>query len=333
MLKSSLPTFSPPLWRKVMRQNFVDIEKLMDFLQLQAHDRSQVLKNPRFVLNVPMRLAEKIVKGSLGDPILRQFLPLINEESLADDFALDPVGDAPCKISNKLIHKYEGRVLLIVTSACAMHCRYCFRQFFDYEVQDKSFDEELKIIAGDPSIHEVILSGGDPLSLDTSALSLLLKGIEKIPHVKLIRFHTRFPIGIPERIDDLFLGLLESIHKQIWFVIHSNHPLELDDEVLFALKKVRQLGIPILNQAVLLKGINDDLATQQKLHERLIEGGIIPYYLHQLDKVQGTTHFEVSPLVGMTLIEELKKQLPGYAVPRYVKEVPGQPGKTEIAGV
>ncbi len=317
-------------WKQILRTNFTNWQHLADFLQLSVEQRDQILQQPRFVLNLPFRLANKIEKGTLDDPILRQFLPTKAESSSTAGYVADPVGDQGCKRGSKLLHKYNGRVLLVTTSACAMHCRYCFRQNFDYDVIDKTFSQELETIAQDSSIKEVILSGGDPLSLSERLLAPLLLRISRIPHIKRIRFHTRFPLGVPERIDADFLKLIASLPQQVWFVIHCNHPNELDDEIFERLKSLQKLGVPVLNQAVLLQGVNDDADTMQRLCEKLIDQGVFPYYLHQLDRVQGAAHFEVPRIKGTALMEDLIKRLPGYGVPKYVQEIAGQPSKTPI---
>ncbi len=320
---------SVPIWKQVLRQNFIDISKLADFLLLNPEQRMDLLHRPRFVLNLPFRIAEKVPKGDINDPILKQFLPTNAEMSIDAGFLRDPVGDTNCLKSDKLLHKYFGRVLIVTTGACAMHCRYCFRQNFDYIVE-KGFKEELKLIAEDRSINEVILSGGDPLSLDDRTLGDLLKQIELISHVKKVRFHTRFPIGIPERIDESFLSLLANSRLQFWFVIHVNHPREFDEEIFAALKAVQRLGIPVLSQSVLLRGVNDSFGVLKELFETMIDRGIIPYYLNQLDRVQGASHFEVPEEEGKKLMADLAAVLPGYAIPRYIREIPGMPGKTPI---
>jgi EF-P beta-lysylation protein EpmB len=319
-----------PLWRQIQRGNFTQWEQLADFLHLDLLQRESILKNSKFSLNIPKRLAEKIVKGTLEDPILLQFLPTVKELSIQPNFIVDPVNDSNVRTSPKLLQKYPGRALLLCTSACAMHCRYCFRQHFDYETIQKGWENELSAIANDPSLKEIILSGGDPLSLSDEQVEHLLDSLNAIPHVRLIRFHTRFPIGIPERIHDQFLEILSKSRKQIWFVIHCNHPRELDEEILSALKKLNKLGITLLNQAVLLKGVNDDVSTLAALCERLIEHGIFPYYLHQLDRVQGAGQFEVSEDKGLELISSLTKRLPGYGIPKYVKEIPGELSKVTL---
>ena len=317
-------------WRSIQRQNFTDWKKLFEFLELEPSSIQKIDTNPRFTLNLPMRLANKIKKNSLDDPILRQFLPFIEEKLTATGFSPDPVKDETFRKTSKLLHKYKGRALLVATSACAMHCRFCFRKNFDYDTQNKSFEDELRAIRNDPSLSEILLSGGDPLSLDNKFLQGLLEQLGEIPHVKRIRFHTRFPIGIPERIDEEFLDILSSIPKQIVFMLHVNHPLELDDEVLRVLKNIQKRGIPILQQSVLLKGINDNEKTQQELSEKLIDNGIVPCYIHQLDKVEGSAHFEVEEKKGISLAEHLRTILPGYGVPKYVKEIAGDPAKRPI---
>jgi len=318
-------------WKAVLKTNFTSTNALADFLELQEPDRLALLQNPRFAVNIPRRLANKMRKGTLDDPLARQFLPLTLENTQEDGYSSDPNQEQLHHLATpKMLKKYNGRVLLLPTSACAMHCRFCFRQNFPYETVDKSLDREIEMIQNDPSIFEVILSGGDPLSLPDNRLKELLHSLETIPHVNVIRFHTRFPIGIPERIDEPFLELLASIKKQIVFVIHINHAKELDDDVKNALKKVAKLGIPLFCQSTLLHGVNDTLDSLKSLCLTLIASGIIPYYLHQLDPVIGASRFFVSQKEGETLIKELRKHVPGYAIPEYVKEIPGMPSKTPL---
>lgn len=321
---------TPPLWSQILKTNFFHWEKLADYLQLSLEQRALINPKPKFRLNLPLRIASKIVKGDLNDPLLKQFLPTERENEDFESFVNDPVGDLSSCHTPKLLHKYQGRVLLICTNACAMHCRYCFRQNYPYESLEKTFDEELKEIEVNPSWNEVILSGGDPLSLSDEVLQSLFNSLNSIPHVRRVRIHTRFPIGIPERIDATFLKILESLNKQIWFVIHSNHPSEFDQDIWTSLAAIRKLGIPILNQSVLLRDVNDNVETMKILCEQLVDHGVMPYYLHQLDRVKGTAHFEVTPERGIWLIEELRKQLSGYAIPLYAREIEGEPSKTPI---
>lgn len=311
------------MWRQIQKNNFRSLTQLADFLEIPFEALNT---SPHFPLNLPRRLAEKMEKGKLADPLLRQFVPLKEEGEKTPGFTLDPVEDSRFCKTPKLLQKYQGRALLLSTSACAMHCRYCFRQNFEYAKKDP-FESELDELRQNPEIHEVILSGGDPLSLADRDLESLLTNLEAIPHLKIIRFHTRFPIGIPERITPAFCALLEKAKKQIIFVLHANHPKELDEDVLGALK---QIPHPLLLQSVLLKGVNDHFETLKSLYEKAISHGIIPYYLHQLDPVSGAAHFAVESSIGVNLIEKLRSNLPGYAVPRFVAEVPGALHKTPL---
>lgn len=317
-------------WRRVQRQNFSSIPLLADFLQLSEEDRSRLLGKTPFPLNLPRRLAEKMEKGNLADPLLLQFVPLVDEEEVRPGFVADPVRDLDFLQEKKLLQKYEGRILLLTTSACAMHCRFCFRKNFPYETGERGFEVDLKRIEGDRSISEVILSGGDPLSLSEGDLLSLFSALEGMDHIKRIRFHTRFPIGIPERIDEGFLSLLRDCSKQVYFILHVNHPRELDEDLFSALKQVHRTGASLLSQTVLLKGVNDSGEVLLELFEALIDHGIVPYYLHCLDPVLGTGHFDVSEEKGKELIQYLKERLSGFGVPRLVREIPNERSKHEI---
>jgi EF-P beta-lysylation protein EpmB len=321
---------STSLWRQVQRQNFRNVSELCDFLQLDALSKEKLLQDPAFSLNLPKRIASKIEKNNINDPLFKQFVALKQEELIDPSFEQDPVNDQAFRKKGRLLHKYQGRALLVTTGACAMHCRYCFRKNFEYGGKDFSFEDELLSIKEDPTITEIILSGGDPLSLSNEMLKKLIGDLEKNSHLKRLRFHTRFPLGIPERIDEEFLEILKNTRFQVWFVIHCNHPNELDDFILEQLKKVQKLGIPVLNQAVLLKGINDNVDCLKTLFETFVDHGILPYYLHQLDPVQGAMHFEVSMQEGLELIDTLKGCLPGYGVPKYVKEIPFAKSKVSL---
>ena len=310
-------------WRYIQKKNFTKISNLGLYLGLNLSYRS------KFPLNLPLRLAQKIEKKNINDPILKQFLPSHNEDIPSDIFHKDPVKDNLFQITPQMLQKYHGRVLLLPTSACAMHCRYCFRQNYPYH-SEGDFQKELDTIKNDLTIHEVILSGGDPLSLSDTRLENLVKDLEKIPHIKIIRFHTRFPIGIPERICESFTKILEQSRFQFIFIIHVNHAKELDNVVFNSLKKLQTLGIPILSQTVLLAGVNDNKQTLKNLFLTLIHNGIIPYYLHQLDPIMQGQHFDVPIEKGLTIIKELEKDLPGYAVPKYVREIPFEKSKQTV---
>lgn len=313
-------------WQKIFQQNIRTFDQLRDLIPLP----NTLSPFPKFPLNIPRRLVEKMEPGDFYDPLFLQFVPLAQELVATPGFTCDPVGDTEATKAPKLLHKYSGRALLLVTSACAMHCRYCFRQKYPYEKEVKLYEKELEILRSDPSIEEVILSGGDPLSKSDAALESLLSDLDTIPHIRIIRFHTRFPIGIPERITPSLVSMLERVKKQVVFVLHVNHAQELDPDVIGGMKRLMKIGIPVLTQSVLLKGINDSVRALKTLVLSLIRAGMIPYYLHQLDRVQSTAHFEVEVEDGIALIEALRKEVPGYAVPTYVQEVPGERSKTPL---
>jgi EF-P beta-lysylation protein EpmB len=316
------------LWRQIQKENFTSVQELAEFLELSEENKKRILKLPRFVLNLPRRLAAKMAKNDLADPLFRQFVPLAEEELTSPGFVEDPVCDASFRKEKKLLHKYHGRALWLTTSACAMNCRYCFRQNFPYESSTTDFKAEINYLRTHTDIKEIILSGGDPLSLSDGSLMQVLFAFDSIPHLQRIRFHTRFPIGIPERIDRSFLELLSGVKKQIYFVIHCNHPKELDPDIIACFRNLSALGIPILNQSVLLKGVNDDEKTFLNLCESLVDAGVIPYYLHQLDPVAGSHHFFVPEERGRELIRYVQEHLSGYGVPRLVREIAGASSKT-----
>jgi EF-P beta-lysylation protein EpmB len=320
---------TPPIWRKIQRNNFTSLASLIQFLAMDEDKVQSLCLDPSFPVNIPFRLASKIEKNNLTDPLLLQFLPRADEKKIVEGFDKNPLKDPSFQKGGKLLYKYKNRALLVCTQACAMHCRYCFRQNFDY-AKEAGFEQELKIIRKDTSLAEIILSGGDPLSLSDAVIEHLLLDLATIPHLKRVRFHTRFPIGIPERIDEKFLHLLEKHPQQIIFVMHINHPKELDADVLLAIKNLQKLGIPVLNQSVLLKDVNDQPKTLLALSEILVNHGILPYYLHQLDRIEGASHFEVPQEKGHDLIRYLQTHTSGYAVPKYVQEIPGKTSKTAL---
>lgn len=279
-----------------------------------------------FPLLVPRSYLERIRPGDAHDPLLAQVLPLGIEDEAVPGFDSDPVGEAAARRAPGLLHKYQGRALLVTTGACAVHCRYCFRRHYPYGDEPRrmtDWDEAFATIAGDTTLHEVILSGGDPLMLTDTRLEALCDRIARIPHVKRMRLHTRLPIVLPERVTDRLLTILLEAGPTPIVVVHANHPHELVGLCADALRRLVRSGITVLNQAVLLRGINDTTAAQAGLSESLVDLGVIPYYLHQLDRVAGAAHFEVAEETGRQLIGELRRRLPGYAVPRYVRETAG----------
>lgn len=287
-----------------------------------------------FPLFVPREFAAKMEQGNPDDPLLRQVLPVLQETQTAEGFTADPVGDAGATLSPGLLQKYHGRALLVTTGACAVHCRYCFRRHFPYSTAPKgveAWQPALEAIAEDASIHEILLSGGDPLTLADGILSELVHQIAAIPHVRRLRIHTRLPVMIPSRVTDELLAWLTSTRLRSLVVIHANHPRELGEDVTAALARLAMAGVPLLNQSVLLRGVNDDAATLSELSEKLLDHRVMPYYLHQLDRVEGAAHFLVSKAEGLRLIDTMRRTLPGYAVPRYVEEIAGDPSKRVIA--
>jgi EF-P beta-lysylation protein EpmB len=288
---------------------------------------------PDFPLLVPESFLARMQPGNPRDPLLLQVLPQPNELMSHPGFVADAVGDLSARRAPGMLHKYAGRALLIASGACAIHCRYCFRREYPYSDDPRRFEDwnpTIQEIEGDSSLHEVILSGGDPLMLNDDLLERLCRRLEEIPHLERIRLHTRLPIVLPSRVTTELLKVLTNLRTQTIFVVHANHPAEIAADCADALRLLVRAGLPVLNQAVLLKGINDSAEVLEQLSRRLINLGVMPYYLHQLDRVQGTAHFEVTEAQGRELVQALSARLPGYAVPRYVREIPGESSKTPL---
>lgn len=286
-----------------------------------------------FPLLVPESYLSRMTPGNPADPLLRQVLPIDAETECSEGFKLDALAERTARIAPGLLQKYAGRALLITTGICAIHCRYCFRRHYPYHHEPRQlvdWEPALNALAADDSLDEVILSGGDPLALTDARLEPLLDRLEQIPHLRRLRVHTRLPIVLPARVTPRLLRRLLASRLTPIVVVHANHPAELVGDCAEALWQLVRSGITTLNQAVLLRGVNDDLQTLHELCARLINLGVLPYYLHQLDRVQGTAHFEVPEALGRELLAELRKRLPGYAVPRYVREIPGVPHKTPL---
>ena len=321
-------------WRKALSQAVRDPAELLQRLTLsQELLPAARLAAAQFPLRVPLGYVARMEKGNPADPLLRQVLPLGEELLTTRGFSDDPVGDQAAMTIPGLLHKYTGRVLLITTAACGIHCRYCFRRHFPYaeaRAAAQDWQPALDYIAADSSIHEVILSGGDPLSLSDHRLARLAEQLAAIPHVKRLRLHTRQIIVLPERVDAELLNWLASSRLQTVMVVHTNHANEIDNQVAGALQQLTATNISLLNQSVLLRGVNDNVTALAALSERLFEHRVLPYYLHQLDRVRGAQHFEVSDQRAISLIEQLREQLPGYLVPRLVREKAGDPSKMPI---
>jgi EF-P beta-lysylation protein EpmB len=287
-----------------------------------------------FPVFAPLEYLSRIRLGDPRDPLLLQILPVLAENVVSDGFGTDPVGDLAVVTRPGILQKYEGRCLLVLTGACAVHCRYCFRRHFPYDLHPKGraeWQSALNEIESDPTIEEVLFSGGDPLLLQDGILKEIVERLDSISHVSRIRIHTRLPIMIPQRVDEALLDWLGHGRATRIVVIHANHEREIDDSVIRALARMADAGIPVMNQAVLLRGVNDSVDALVGLSKALINARVMPYYLHQLDRVQGAAHFEVPIEQGIEMVKEMRKRLPGYAVPRYVIEEPGKPHKTVIA--
>lgn len=314
---------------------FTNSADLVEFLQLDPlHKHAIASTTSNFPLRVPLAYASRMQAQDWQDPLLKQVYVDVAEQAQVDGFSADPVGDLASMATPGLIHKYHGRALLITTSACAVHCRYCFRRHYPYQEAHSAGNNlapALDYLRQDTSITEVLLSGGDPLSLNDRKLAALISALDAIPHIARIRIHTRQPVAMPERITPALIQLLSDSATPVVMVLHVNHANELDEHLGKQLLTLKHAGITLLNQAVLLKGVNDDVDTLSTLSERLLACGALPYYLNLLDKVQGSAHFEVSQEKGVALIQALRAQLPGYLVPRLIRETAGEPAKTVIA--
>ncbi|MAT83686.1 MAG: EF-P beta-lysylation protein EpmB [Gammaproteobacteria bacterium] len=286
-----------------------------------------------FPLRVPLAFVERMRPGDPRDPLLRQVLPLEDELAEVPGFAADPVGDDAALVAGGVLHKYRGRALLVTTGACAVHCRYCFRRHFPYADANASADgwqSALDYLRSQPDVTEVILSGGDPLTLSDRRLKTLADALADISHLRRLRVHTRLPIMNPARIEDALLDWLAGTRLDPVMVIHANHANEIDATVAEALARLGSRGVTLLNQAVLMRGVNDSADALADLSERLFEAGVLPYYLHLLDRVRGAAHFEVPEAEAVALHAEVAARLPGYLVPKLVREIAGEPGKTLI---
>lgn len=314
-----------PAWQQALQTVVTDSEELLERLQLSVSDLNHSQSSP-FKLKVPRGFVQRMQIGDPNDPLLLQVLPQHAEQQLTPGYTHDPLQEQNSNPVPGLLHKYQGRVLLTLTGACAIHCRYCFRQHFPYsdnQVNQQQRQAIIDYITADSSIHEVILSGGDPLTWSDEKLAQLIQQLETIAHVKTLRLHTRLPIVIPERVTAELCELLEKTRLQTVIVLHANHANEISDDVVKALAPLKAATQSLLNQTVLLKNINDSADVLIALSHALFSAGVMPYYLHMPDAVQGTAHFAVGDVEARELLQQLQQQLPGYLVPRLVREVPG----------
>ncbi|HTM70674.1 MAG TPA: EF-P beta-lysylation protein EpmB [Luteimonas sp.] len=324
----------PAGWQRAWRDALRDPRELLALLGLESLAASLSDEAAAgFPLRVPHAFAARMRHGDPADPLLRQVLPVLDEERVVPGFALDAVGDGAARAARGVIRKYHGRALLVATGACAVHCRYCFRRHFPYAEETAAAEgwrEAVVAIAADPSIDEVILSGGDPLALTTPKLAELTDALASIAHLRRLRIHTRLPIVLPERVDAPLLDWLRALPWPVAVVVHANHANEFDAGVDAAMGALRGAGATLLNQAVLLRGVNDAVDALAALSERAFAAGVLPYYLHQLDRVAGTAHFEVPDARARELHAALAARLSGYLVPRLVREIPGDTGKRPL---
>ena len=320
-------------WRELWRDAITDAAELLQAVGLG--DRTDLLPadDAGFALRVPRGFVARMRRGDPHDPLLLQVLPQLAEHDRGEGYTADPVGDMASKAGHGVLHKYDGRALLIASGSCAINCRYCFRRHFPYNEEiaaASQWREALAQVQADPSIRELILSGGDPLALATHKLEELTRGLAELPQIIRLRIHTRLPVVLPERIDEALVSWLGGLPLQKVVVLHANHANEFDASVDAACARLRGAGATLLNQSVLLRGVNDEVAALAELSERLSAAGVLPYYLHQLDRVQGAAHFEVDDRVALELQQALQARLPGYLVPRFVREVAGDAAKRPL---
>jgi EF-P beta-lysylation protein EpmB len=323
-----------PEWQKEVKLAIRDPAELCRLLDLPPALAEAARRSAEgFPLFVPRPFLARIERANPSDPLLRQVLPVAHEQAEVAGFVADPLAEQDAARAPGLLQKYRGRALLITTGACAIHCRYCFRRHYPYDEAPKSlaaWEPALAEIDADRSLDEVVLSGGDPLMLVDATLATLVERLAAIPHLRRLRVHSRLPIVIPQRVTDAMLAWLTGSRLTPVFVVHANHAAELDEAVGRAIGRLVDARVLVLNQAVLLRGVNDNEQTLAELSERLIDLRALPYYLHQLDAVAGAAHFAVPESRGCEIVAALRARLPGYAVPRYVRETPGAASKTPI---
>ncbi|MEJ2680571.1 MAG: EF-P beta-lysylation protein EpmB [Gammaproteobacteria bacterium] len=342
MIPQSTEQNNPKPWQRQLAEAFRDLPALLDFIQLSISDLAKAhqtsfaeflltANTSGFPLRVPQAYATRIRPGDAKDPLLLQVLPQPQELETHPGFVHDPLHESQALAGQGLLQKYHGRLLVIAHNQCAVHCRYCFRRHFPYAEQHlppNQWQHLADHIAQDKSLNEIILSGGDPLTLKNHHLELLTPLLYAHPHIRRLRLHTRFPVMIPDRLDSGFLTWASALPIPLVLVLHINHAQEIDQALAKAIQPLRQNHITLLNQSVLLRGINDSVDAQQQLQERLMDIGILPYYLHLLDPVHGAQHFDVPLAQAQTMMQQLRARLPGYLVPRLVHEEPGAPAKT-----
>lgn len=324
----------PALWQQRLAEAVSSVSELLELLGLDAHAvGASALAARDFPLRVPRGFVARMRSGEPRDPLLLQVLAVAAETASPAGYVADPLAEADSSPVPGVLHKFDHRVLMVVTGACAVHCRYCFRRHFPYAEHQRTgagWRAALDYIRADRSITEVILSGGDPLSVVDDKLSTLAFALAEIAHLRRLRLHTRLPIVLPERVDDRLLAWLTGTRLRPVVVVHVNHAREIDAPVRAAIERLYEQQVPVLNQSVLLAGVNDHADRLVALSEALFEAGILPYYLHLLDPVAGAAHFAVPVARARALVAAAAARLPGYLLPRLVREVPGAPAKVAI---
>ena len=324
-----------PHWQTSFSEGVRDLDALLSMVGLTREDVSlpNIREAEYFPLRVPLSYVEKIEPGNPDDPLLVQVLPTAQEFAAQPGYSTDPLQETDMNPIPGLIHKYKNRVLLVTTQACAIHCRYCFRRHFPYSensTSSQNMSEALKYVRSHPELDEVILSGGDPLSMTDDKLDVLLKSLADIDHIRRIRIHSRLLAILPSRVTEQFLALIEALSVPLVIVLHINHPHEIDDDLAFASQKIRKSGVHLLNQSVLLRGVNSSVDTLKALSLRLFDAGILPYYLHLLDPVKGAKHFDVPLEEAQVIMSGLQVELSGYLLPKLATEKPGLKSKALI---
>lgn len=326
---------APSDWQSILADSIrsaTELCRLLDLDPALAAEAEPAADGFSFL--APRPYLARIRRGDPADPLLLQILPRAAERAAPPGYSPDPLGEVDACCEPGLLQKYQGRILMVTTGACAVHCRFCFRRHFPYEKTAAGaacWGPALQRVAGDCSLREVILSGGDPLALPDHELARLAAKLAEIPHLRRLRVHSRLPTVIPQRVTDELISWLRGSRLSPIMVVHVNHPAEIDQAVAEAFGRFVDAGIPVLNQSVLLRGVNDRAEVLAELYQRLADLRVMPYYLHQLDLVAGAAHFAVPIATGIALMAELRRRLPGYAVPRYVRETPGGTGKEILA--
>ena len=323
-------------WRKELVSSYTRIEDLLSLLELDINQIDQLISTKTyFPFRVTQAYASRIRPRDPNDPLLLQVLPTSSELLSPQNFSDDPVGEEPFKKDSSLLQKYHGRALLVATGACAINCRYCFRRAFPYQhmIKAQALENAIEQISRDLSIKEVILSGGDPLILDDQELETIFESLQRIRHVERLRIHSRLPIVLPSRVTKRFTRLMRDTSLNTSLVVHVNHPNELDNLTIESLRRCKDNGLILLNQSVLLKNINNDIKTLTELSEVLFSAGVLPYYMHLLDRVKGASHFEVSDTEALGLEAQLRIRLPGYLMPKFVREISKKGSKIPLAQI